>query len=201
LQTTVNLHCNLNKLKKMSVVYMLLGRPNAFGNKCDAICKGILTPDNYHVFSILDFLQIVLSSCPEPQKSRKAVQKLWRDVCRCNAQFMEVQGTLGLAVPTPKMRKTDPKAGATAGMTVPGLRALLDVIGNHQVSAACRRVVEDIFARYMLGDKSMLVQINLNDKVHRIPSFSYNFQPPTAREPEAGASSVSTSRESSITST
>ncbi len=180
---------------------MLLGRPNAFGNKCDAICKGILTPDNYHVFSILDFLQIVLSSCPEPQKSRKAVQKLWRDVCRCNAQFMQVQGTLTLAVPTPKMRKTDPKAGATAGMTVPGLKALLDVLGNHQVSADCRRVVEDIFARYMLGDKSMLVQINLNDKVHRIPSFSYNFQPPTAREPESGASSVSTSRESSIAST
>jgi hypothetical protein len=82
-------------------------------------------------------------------------------------------------------------------MTVPGLKALLDVLGNHQVSAACRRVVEDIFARYMLGDKSMLVQINLNDKVHRIPSFSYNFQPPTARAPEPGASSVSASRESS----
>jgi hypothetical protein len=140
----------------------------------------------------------VLSSYPEPQKNRKAVQKVWRDVCRCNAQFMQVQGTLGLAVPTPKMRKTDPKAGATAGMTVPGLKALLDVLGAHQVSAACRRVVEDIFARYMLGDKSMLVEINLNDKVHRIPSFSYNFQPPTAREPAPGASSVSASRESSI---
>jgi hypothetical protein len=104
---------------------------------------------------------------------------------------MEVQGTLSLAVPTPKMRKTDPKAGATAGMTVPGLKALLDVLGTHQVSAACRRVVEDIFARYMLGDSSMLVQVNLNDKSHpHITHFSYNFQPPTAREPEPGASSV-----------
>jgi hypothetical protein len=181
----------------MSVVYLLLGGPNAFGNRCDAFVKDIVTPDGFHVFSIPDFLQIVLSSYPESQKNRKAVQKVWRDICRCNTQFMEVQGTLSLAVPTPKMRKTDPKAGATAAMTVPGLKALLDVLGNHQVSAACRRVVEDIFARYMLGDKNMLVQINLNDKVHHIPSFSYNFQPPTARVPEPSASSVSTSRESS----
>jgi len=149
----------------MSVVYLLLG-----GEDC--IIGGIITPDGFHVFSIYDFLQIVLIS----GKSRKYVAKVWKDICRRHSHFMEVQGTLGLAVPSTKMRKAEP----TAGTTIMGLKGLLDVLGN-TVAAACRKVVEDIFARYIAGDRSMLVEVNLNDKEHpQIPDLNYNFQPPTA---------------------
>ena len=68
---------------------------------------------------------------------------------------------------------------------------MLDVLGN-KVSEACRKTVQDIFARYMLGDKSMLVFVNLNDKEHpQIPDLSsYNFQPPTASAQEAVESMI-----------
>ena len=57
----------------------------------------------------------------------------------------------------------------------------MDVLGNHLVSEATRRVVEDIFARYMLGDRSMIVEVNLHHKQHpHIPRFNYNFQSPSA---------------------
>jgi hypothetical protein len=47
------------------------------------------------------------------------------------------------------------------------------------VAASCHKVLEDIFARYIAGDRSMLVKVNLNDKEHpQIPDFSYNFHPP-----------------------
>ena len=153
----------------MSVVYLLLGGR-------DAVVKGIFTPDGFHVFSIYDFMQIVLIG----DKSRKYVTNLWNTLSRQHSHFMEVQGTLALAVPSTKMRKTEPKKGATAGTTVAGLKKVLDVLGN-RVAADCRKVVEDIFARYMLDDMSMIVQVNSNAKEHpQIPRFSYNFQPPTA---------------------
>jgi len=149
----------------MFVVYLLLGGR-------DASVGGIITPDGFHVFSIYDFMIIVLIG----NKSRKDVQNLWKDICRQNSQFMEVQGTLGLAVPSTKMPKTPP----TAGMSVMGLKGVLDALG-YRVSEACRKTVEDIFARYMAGDRSMIVEVNLNEKEHpQIPRFSYNFQPPTA---------------------
>ena len=147
----------------MSVVYLLLGGR-------DASVGGIITPDGFHVFSIYDFMIIVLIG----NKSRKDVQNLWKDICRQNSQFMEVQGTLGLAVPSTKMPKTPP----TAGMSVMGLKGVLDALG-YRVSEACRKTVEDIFARYHAGDKSTIVEMNLNDKEHKIPHFNYNFQPPS----------------------
>jgi hypothetical protein len=157
----------------MSVVYLLLGGR-------DAIVSGIITPDGLHVFSIYDLLQIVMIG----DKSRNYVRNLWTTLCRQNSQFMEVEGTLDLAVPSTKMRKTEPKKGATAGTTVMGLKGVLDVLGN-RVAEACRKVVEDIFARYMVGDRSMIVEVNLNETVHpQIPRFSYNFQPPTASAQE-----------------
>jgi hypothetical protein len=150
-------------------VYLLLGGR-------DAIVSGIITPDGLHVFSIYDLLQIVMIG----DKSRNYVRNLWTTLCRQNSQFMEVEGTLDLAVPSTKMRKTEPKKGATAGTTVMGLKGVLDVLGN-TVAADCHKVLEDIFARYGAGDRSMIVVVNLNDKEHpQIPRFSYNFQPPTA---------------------
>jgi len=179
----------------MSVVYLLLGGR-------DEIIKGIITPDGFHVFSIYEFMQIVLIG----GKSRKYVTNLWDDVCRLHSHFMEVQGTLGLAVQSSKMPKTPP----TAGTTIAGLKAVLDVLGN-RVAEPCRKVLEDIFARYAAGDKSMLVFVNLNDKEHpQIPRFSYNFQPPTVsnapvasviiEEAGAGPAEPASSRESSSTS-
>ncbi len=129
---------------------------------------------------------------------------------------MYVEGTLELAVPSSKMRKTTPKAGATTGTTVAGLRAVLDVLGRNQVTDANRKTIEDVFARYHAGDKSILAFVNINDKVHpQIPHFNYNFQPPTvsnapvsspiiedtAAEPAASRESSSTSIEYDFTST
>jgi hypothetical protein len=192
----------------MSVVYLLLGGYDRDMNKCKWYLSGIITPDNYHVFSIYDFLQIALISNPGTQKSRKHVEQLWKTICHQHPQFMYVEGTLELAIPSPKMRKITPKQGATTGTTVAGLRAVLDVLGRNQVSDANRKNLEDIFARYHAGDKSMLVFVNINNKVHpQIPLFNYNFQPPTisnapiasmvVENAEAGA--ATSSRESSGT--
>ena len=149
----------------MSVAYLLLGGQDCF-------IGGIITPDGYHVFSIHEFLQKVLIG----NKNRTYVKKLWHTLCNQNSQFMYVQGTLDMAVRSTKMPKREP----TAGTTVAGLRGVLDVLGN-SVSEACRKTVEDIFARYMAGDRSMLVEVNLNDQSYpQIPRFSYNLQPPTA---------------------
>jgi hypothetical protein len=166
----------------MSCVYLLLGGPDEDKDKkkCKWYLGGMITPDGYHVFQIYDFLQIALISHPEPQKSRKYVEQLWKNICQQHPQFMYVQGTLELAVPSSKMRKTTPEKGACPGTTVAGLRAVLDVLGRNQVSDANRKTLEDIFARYHAGDRSILVFVNLNDKEHpQIPRFNYNFQPPT----------------------
>ena len=149
----------------MSVVYLLLG-----GH--DEIVKGIITPDGFHIFSMYDFMKIVMIG----NKSHTYVKKQWQKLSSQHSHFTEVQGTLALAVPSPKMPNTAP----TAGTTIVGLKGVLDVLGN-SVSPARRKTVEDIFARYMLGDRSMVVEVNLNATVHpQIPRLSYNFQPPTA---------------------
>ena len=154
-----------NALTIMSVVYLLLG-----GH--DEIVKGIITPDGFHIFSIYDFMKIVMIG----NKSHTYVKREWKKLSSQHSQFMEVGGTLALAVPSSKMPNTAP----TAGTTIAGLKGVLDVLGN-SVAPARRKTVEDIFARYMLGDRSMVVEVNLNATVHpQIPRLSYNFQPPTA---------------------
>ncbi len=154
----------------MSVAYLLLGQPHV-DEKCDPFIKGIITPDHFHIFSIYDFLQKILIG----NKNRTYVKKLWTTLCRQHTQFMEVEGILDLAVRSSKMPKTPP----TAGTTVAGLRGVLDVLNDNQVTVANRRTLEDIFARYAAGDMSMIVEVNLNDKEHpHIPLFNYNFQPP-----------------------
>ncbi len=175
----------------MSVAYLLLG-----GEEC--FIGGIITPDGYHVFSIYEFLEKILIG----NKNRTYVKNLWNTVCNQNSQFMQVQGTLGLAVPSTKMPKREP----TAGTTVAGLRSVLDVLGRNHVTDANRKVLEDIFARYAAGDRSMVVEVDLNAKVHAVPRFSYNLQPPTAssnvpvasmiiEEAGAGAAEPTSSRE------
>ena len=190
----------------MSVVYFLLGGPDV-DEKCKPYLGGIITPDHCHIFSIYDFLQIALIFINGEPPSRTYVKKFWKTLCKRNSQFMEVQGTLDLAVRSSKMPKYPP----TAGTTVAGLRAVLDVLSRNEVTDANRKVLEDIFARYHAGDKSMLVFVNLDDQEHpQIPHFSYNFQPPTLsntpiasiviEDAETGVAKHASSRESSSTS-
>ena len=162
----------------MSVAYLLLGGPDAYQER-DPWVGGIITPDRCHVFSIYDFIEIVVLPHSNGRKiSRRDAQNMWVDICRQNSQFMEVKGTLGLAVTSDKMPKTPP----TAGTTVAGLYGVLYALGN-KVSEANRKVLYDIFARYMTGDRSMIVEVNLNDKKHsKIPRFNYTFQPPTVSQ-------------------
>ena len=175
--------------------------------KCDPFIGGIVTPDHCLVFSIYDFLQRVLVYIGGKPPSRTYVKKFWKTLCRRNPQFMEVQGTLDLAVRSSKMPKYPP----TAGTTVAGLWAVLHVLGRNDVTDANRKGLEDIFARYHAGDTSMLVFVNLDDKEHpQIPRFSCNFQPPSVsnapvvssvvEDNEAGAAEPASSRESSSTS-
>jgi hypothetical protein len=162
----------------MSVAYLLLGGPlpdesDDESKKCDPFVKGIVTPDRFHVFSIIDFLQIALKG----QKDRNYADWLWQTTCRQNSQFMYVPGTLDLLVPSTNM----PNGQPTAGTTVAGLREVLNVLSRNHVTDANRKVLEDIFDRYAAGDRSMVVEIDLNAEVHpQIPLFNYNFQPPTA---------------------
>ena len=190
----------------MSVVYLLLGGPDA-DQKSEQYIGGIITPDHCLIFSIYDFLQKILIFVSGKPPSRTYVKDFWRKLCKRNPQFMEVQGTLDLAVRSSKMPKTPP----TAGTTVAGLRGVLDVLGSNHVTDANRKGLEDIFARYHAGDTSMLVFVNLNDQTHpQSPRFSYNFQPPSIsnapvasvflRDTEAVAAEPVSSRESSSTS-
>ena len=154
------------------------------------------------MFSIIDFLQIVLRVCI----NRKHAEKLWQTICKQNPQFMFVPGTLDLLSPSKKMPENKP----TAGTTVAGLKAVLDVLSRNHVTDAKRKVLEDIFARYAAGDWSMIVQIDLNAQVHeQVPRFNYNFQPPTVsaqepvqsiiiEDPEAGAPEPEASTDGSI---
>jgi hypothetical protein len=179
----------------MSVAYLLLDGQDCF-------IGGIITPDGYHVFSIYEFLEKILIG----NRNRTYVKKLWDILCNQNSQFMHVQGTLDMAVRSTKMPKREP----TAGTTVAGLRGVLDVLGRNHVTDANRKVLEDIFARYATGDRSMIVEVDLNAQVHQqIPRFSYNLQPPTAsaqepvasvliEEADAGAAEPTSSRESSM---
>ena len=181
----------------MSVAYLLLGGPDA-DQTCDPFVKGIVTPDRFHVFEIYDFLQIVLNDNP----NREYVKYVWKDILKHNAQIMYVEGTLHLLSPSSKMRKTEPKKGASPGTTVAGLQTLLHVLDRNHVTDANRKVLEDIFARYHAGDRSMIVEIDLNSKLHpQIPRFNYNFQPPSVSHAPVASIVVeeASSRESSIT--
>ena len=119
---------------------------------------------------------------------------------------MFVPGTLDLLSPSKRMLENKP----TAGTTVAGLREVLNVLSRNHVTDANRKVLEDIFARHAAGDWSMIVQIDLNAKEHKIPRFNYNFQPPSVshvpvasivvEDAEAGAVEPVSSRESSSTS-
>ena len=150
----------------MSAVYLMLWS--------NASVRGILTEDGQHIFCLLDFMQLVLHDA-NGCKSRTYVNKLFKTLCSENAQFMEIRKPLRPAVASTKMQVTP-----TPGMTVVGLQALLQALGQH-VSATLRPCVEATLANYMLGDRSSVIAVDLEQAAHpQIPAFHPNFMPPYA---------------------
>jgi len=150
----------------MSAVYLMLWS--------NASVRGIITEQALHIFCLYDFMQHVLVHDVNGCKSRTYVKKLFKTLCRENAQFMEFKQPLRPAVASTKMQLTP-----TAGMTVMGLQALLQALGN-KVNEDTRNIVEHTFARYMAGDWSTLIMVDL-EAYEQKPSCHYNFMPPQAQ--------------------
>ena len=138
----------------MSAVYLVI---------CDSTVKGITTGDGMWVFSVTDFINLVC------QKTGSYARLLWKRLIYDTSKFTEVKEALVLAVPSTKIRKF-----TTPGMTIEGLQELLCML---KVDEDIRLIVEDTFARYMSGDTSMLIDVDLNSTVSPV-SLPYNFEPP-----------------------
>ncbi|MBV5267684.1 MAG: hypothetical protein JZU67_04100, partial [Burkholderiaceae bacterium] len=94
---------------------------------------------------------------------------LWKRLTSDTSKFTEVKESLILAVPSTKLMKL-----TTPGMTITGLQGLLSLL---KVDEDIRPIVEDTFARYMSGDTSMLIEVDLNSTVPP-ENLHYNFEPP-----------------------
>ena len=140
--------------KDMSAVYLVIG---------DVIVKGVTTSDGLKVFSVTDFIKIVC------RKTGSYARLLWKRLIRDTSKFTEVKEALVSAVPSTKIRKF-----TTPGMTIEGLQELLCML---KVDEDIRPIVEDTFARYMSGDTSMLIEVDLNSAISP-ENLHYNFEPP-----------------------
>lgn len=138
----------------MSAVYLVIG---------DATVKGITTSDGMKVFSATDFIKIVC------RKTGSYARLLWSRLIRDTSKFTEVREALVLAIPSTKLMKL-----TTPGMTITGLQELLCLL---KVDEDIRPIVEDTFTRYMSGDTSMLIEVDLNSTVSP-ENLHYNFEPP-----------------------
>jgi hypothetical protein len=119
----------------MSAVYLMLWS--------NASVRGIITEHALHIFCLYDFMQHVLVHDVNGCKSRTYVKKLFKTLCRENAQFMEFKKPLRPAVASTKMKLTP------------------------------------TLANYMLGDRSSVIEVDLEQVAHpHIPSFHPNFMPP-----------------------
>ena len=128
--------------------------------------RGMVAWDGMHVFSILDFMMLICHN-----KTEKYAKRIWNNLKKDTAKFMELQHYFGSSVPN-----TD----VIPGTTVMGLRALMNVLGN-TVNEDFRPLVEDTFARYIAGDWSMLTVVDWNSPVHEQNLRQhYNFKPLTA---------------------
>ena len=119
----------------MLAVYLKLG---------DVTLRGMVALDGMHVFSILDFMMFVCH-----KKTLQHAEGVWNNLKNDTAKFMELQQYFGSVVPS---------TNTIPGTTVNGLYALMNVLDN-KVNPNSRRIVEDIFARYIAGDMSMLTFI------------------------------------------
>jgi hypothetical protein len=120
----------------------------------NASVRGIITEHGMHIFCLYDFMQHVLVHDVNGRKSRTYVKNLFKTLCRENSQFMEFKKTLRPAVASTKMQLTP---------------------------TAVRPFVEATLANYMLGDRSSVIEVDLEQAAHpQIPSFHPNFMPPYA---------------------
>jgi hypothetical protein len=138
----------------MSAVYLVIGNSNI---------KGITTSDGMKVFSTTEFIKIVC------RKTGSYARLLWKRLTSDTSKFIEIKEALVLAIPSTKIRKF-----TTPGMTIDGLQELLWLL---KVDEDIRPIVEDTFTRYMNGDTSMLIEVDLNSTVSP-ENLHYNFEPP-----------------------
>lgn len=138
----------------MSAVYLVIG---------NATVKGITDSHGLKVFCVTDFIKIVC------RKTGSYARLLWKRLTSDTSKFTEVKEAFVLAVPSTKLMKL-----TTPGMTITGLQELLCLL---KVDEDIRPIVEDTFARYMSGDTSMLIEVDLNSTVSP-ENLHYNFEPP-----------------------
>jgi hypothetical protein len=139
----------------MLAVYLNLG---------DVTLKGMIAMDGMHVFAIYDFMMFVCH-----KKTLQYAKRIWKNLRNDTAKFMELQQYFGSVVPCNNM---------IPGTTVMGLQALMNVLDT-KVNQESRWIVEDIFARYLAGDRSMLTVVDLNaPDYEQYPNNHYNFMPP-----------------------
>jgi hypothetical protein len=129
----------------------------------DATLRGMMTCDGMHVFSIYEFVMFVCN-----KKTLKYARRIWKNLKNDTAKFMELQQYFGSVVPSTNM---------IPGTTVMGLQALMNVLDD-KVNRDSRWIVEDVFARYLAGDQSMLTMVDLNaTNYEQYPNDHYNFIP------------------------
>ena len=125
--------------------------------------KGMIALDGIHVFAIYDFMMFVCH-----KKTLQYAKRIWKNLRSDTTKFMELQQYFDPAVSSTNM---------IPGMTVLGLQALMNVL-DKKVDPDSRWMVDNIFARYMTGDQSMLTVVNLNANYEKYPNNHYNFMPP-----------------------
>jgi hypothetical protein len=138
----------------MSAVYLVIGNSNI---------KGITTSEGMKVFSAIEFINKVC------RKTGSYARLLWKRLTSDTSKFIEIKEALVLAVPSSKIRKF-----TTPGMTIDCLQELLCLL---KVDEDIRPIVEDTFTRYMNGDTSMIIEVDLNSTVSP-ENLHYNFKPP-----------------------
>ena len=130
-------------------------------NLGDVTLRGMIELDGMHVFSILDFMMFVCHN-----KTLQYAKRVWNNLRNDTEKFMELQQYFGSVVPSTNM---------IPGTTVMGLHALMNVIDN-KVNPDSRCIVEDVFARCMAGDQSMLTVVDLNaTNYEKYPNDHCNF--------------------------
>jgi hypothetical protein len=171
----------------MSAIYL---KPVADDIVMDnALIRGITTYDNMQVFAVYDYINIVC------RKTGQYAKRVWRELIRDTSKFSEVQKELLLAIPSTKIMNFK-----TPGMTVMGLQRLLYIL-DKKVDQDLRPIVYMTLARYIEGDRSMVIEVDLsvtshgpiqktkdilarhntlfNTKLHgNLLRLHYNFEPP-----------------------
>jgi hypothetical protein len=144
----------------MLAVYLNLG---------DVTLRGMIAMDGMHVFAIYDFMMFVCH-----KKTLQYAKRIWKNLRNDTAKFMELQQYFGSVVQS---------TNTIPGTTVMGLHALMNVLVlDNKVNQESRWIVEDIFGRYLTGDRSMLTVVDLNaTDYQQTPNNHYNFMPPQSQ--------------------